>query len=209
MKILKRIWLGFRYGLVLKYFLDRLGSIGIQITPYYWVLEGLNDNSLPKLTEHPDGLTFEFFGPQEMKIIGTIPGRAWNPEKNLLFLLNEGKKCFGAKYRGEIAAFTWFDFNGNSCRTHKLRLNNREAYLFDMYTMKPFRGMDIAPYLRYRNYLVLREMGREQYYSISEFFNIPSIRFKKKLNAKILELRLDIKLFKKYYWNWKIKDHRS
>ena len=52
-------------------------------------------------------------------------------------------------------------------------------------------------------------MGRVKCYSYSDLFNTPSIRFKKKLNAKILELGLYVELFKKYHWNWTIKRYRS
>ncbi len=105
-------------------------------------------------------------------------------------------------------AFNWFDLEESNSRLHRFRLEDSEVYLFDMYTMKTFRGKGIAPCLRYETYKLLRKMGRSKFYSISDFFNITSIRFKEKLNARFLELRLYIRLFK-HPWHWKIKDFAS
>ncbi len=194
-----------RYRLVLRVLRQRLKSIGIEISPYYWIQEGLNDDALEKFDGSLQGYSFEFFGPQEMKIMGAIPGREQHPENKLISLLDEGKKCFGVKYQGQIAAFNWFDLEESNCRLHRFPLEDSEVYLFDMYTMKTVRGRGIAPSLRYETYKVLRKMGRSKFYSISDCFNIPSIRFKEKSHARFLELRLHIRLFK-HDWNWKIKD---
>ena len=124
-------------------------------------------------------------------------------------MLKEGKKCYGAKYKGQIVAFTWVSLDESNYEWHKLQLKENEAYLFDMHTAKAFRGKNIAPYLRYQSYRVLKNMGRNKFYSISQFFNTPSKKFKKKLNAKFLGLHLTIRLFKKYKWNWKLKDYKT
>ena len=41
-------------------------------------------------------------------------------------------------------------------------------------------------------------MGRDTYYSITECFNTPSIKFKEKLNAQYVLMGLYINLFNKY-----------
>ncbi len=194
-----------RYRLVLRVLRQRLKSIGVEIIPYYWTQEGLNDDALEKFEGSLQGYSFEFFGPEEMKVIGAIPRRERRPEKTLISFLDEGKKCFGVKYQGQIAAFNWFDFDECNYEWHRFPLDANQVYLFDMHTMKTLRGRGIAPCLRYETYKVLRKMGHSKFYSITDFFNTPSIRFKKKLNARFLELRLYIRLFK-HHWNWKIKD---
>ncbi len=195
-----------RYCSAVRALRQRLKSIGIEITPYYWIQEGLSDNALPEPQGNFGGYSFEFFEPEEMKVIGKIPGRKWRPEKELISFLSKGNKCFGVKYQGKIAAFNWFDFDGSSCKWDRFRLEDGEAYLFDMHTMEALRGKGIAPCLRYQSYKVLRKMGRDKFYSVSEFFNIPSIRFKEKLGARFLELRLYIRLSDKHQWCWKIRD---
>ena len=63
---------------------------------------------------------------------------------------------------------------------------------------KPYRGKNLAPYLRYKSYEMLKEMGRDKLYSISEYFNSPAVKFKQKLNAKKLKIILFINLFNKF-----------
>ena len=79
-----------RYRLVLRDLRRRLKSIGIEIIPYYWIQEGLNDDALEKFEGSLQGYSFEFFGPEEMKVIGAIPGRERRPEKQLISFLDEG-----------------------------------------------------------------------------------------------------------------------
>ena len=204
----KNLFYRFRYRTVFEALQYRLESIGISVSPYYWIREGLNDNSLPEFQNNLESYSFEFFGPEEIKAI--VESKAWKySEEQLLSWLKEGKKCFGAKYHGQIAAFMWIDFNNSNCKWHRFPLKDDEAYLFDMYTMKPFRGKGVAPYLRYQSYKILKDMGRYKCYSYSDFFNSPSIKFKKKLNANFLKIGLYIELFKKYRWNWIIKNYNT
>ena len=194
-----------RYGTLFEAFQFRLDSMGIVIAPYYWIQEGVNDIDLSQIKSDFKDYTFGFFGPGELKLM--VASEAWGySEDKLLERLKEGEKCFGAKYHGAIVAFMWIDLEKWFIRKHRVKLGNNEAYLFDMYTMKPFRGKGIAPYLRYQSYRFLKEAGRDRLFSYSDYFNHPSIRFKRKLNARFLKICLYVELFKKYHWNWIIKD---
>ncbi|HYA30722.1 MAG TPA: GNAT family N-acetyltransferase [Acidobacteriota bacterium] len=156
----------------------RLASMGIVIAPYYWIQEGVNDIDLSQNKADFENYTFGFFGPDEMKQI--VASEAWGyAEDQLLARLEEGEKCFGAKYHGEIVAFMWVDLEKWFIKKHRTKLGNNEAYLFDMYIMKPFRGKGIAPYLRYQSYRFLKKTGRDRLFSYSDYFNNPSIRCKK------------------------------
>jgi hypothetical protein len=183
--------------------------VGIRISPYYIVLEGLFDGNQSDLEKGFDGYDIGFLGPQDMKEISVIPGpdRVFSEEK-LLLRLKEGKKCLGVKYRGEIVAFTWFDLVECSSMFYRFSLKKDEAYLFDAHTLMSFRGKGIAPYTRYQCYKELAKLGRDKLFSISECFNTPSIRFKMKMDAKLLELGLFVELFKKWRFNSRLKRYR-
>ncbi|MBT4511462.1 MAG: hypothetical protein HOC20_04540 [Chloroflexi bacterium] len=203
MSKLRNIWHAIRFGLVLHHLSWALRGKGVWIRTYYWYQEGAGSVTRPELRDTSEGYSFSFFGPEEMKIIAEqLAGRH---EGELLDKLTAGKKCFGAKYHDQIAAFTWIDLKESSILVNNLRLNDHEAYLFDAVTMPSFRGKNIAPFVRYKVYEVLTEMGRDTFYSVSERSNPPAIKFKKKLGAKILWLGLYIEFFKKYHWNWVIK----
>lgn len=206
MYYLKHIWAKFKYNPFMRVVLDGLTKMGIRISPYYVVLEGLFNRSLPDLEKGFDEYEIGFLGTEDMKEIYAIPGpdRTFS-EEDLLLRLKEGKKCLGLKYKKEIIAFTWFDLAEFSCRFYRFSLKEDEAYLFDAYTLMPFRGKGIAPYMRYQCYKALAKLGRNKLYSVSGCFNTPSIKFKMKLNAKLLELGLYIELFKRWSFNSRLK----
>jgi GNAT superfamily N-acetyltransferase len=196
-----------RYGTVLEALLGRMKYIGIVMVPYYCFEEGIYDEASPEVQNNFDDYVCSFFGPEEVKAI--IESGAWgHTEGGLLSWLHEGRKCFGAKYQGQIAAFMWIQFDESNCTYGRFPLKNEEAYLYDMYTMKPFRGKGLAPYLRCQSYKVLKEMGLRKFYSYSETLNAPSVAFKKKLNAKIIRVGLYIELLNKYSWNWILREHK-
>lgn len=101
----------------------------------------------------------------------------------------------------------WIDFDSCNFTPHSVSMKRNEAYLFSMYTMHEFRGMNLAPYLRYKTYECLRKMGKDTFYSISEYFNYSTLKFKKKLNARNLKLILYIELFKKVRRSFTLREY--
>lgn len=207
MYYLKHLWLKARHNSILRLVFDGLAKLGVKIQPYYIVVEGLFNRSLPHLETGFDEYEIGFLGPQYMNEISAIPGRILSEEK-LLLRLKEGKKCFGLKYRKELVAFTWCDFDECNFKGFRFPLKKNEAYLYDAYTLIPFRGKGIAPYLRYQCYKELAKLGRNKLYSISDCLNTPSVRFKKKLNAELLELCLFVEMFKKWHFSSRLKKYR-
>jgi len=204
MNKIKKLITHLRYGTLFGPIQRRLQAVGIIIAPYYWIQEGLTDIPLPKFRDTFKDYTFEFFGPAEMKTLAESKNWGYT-EKLLLSWLDKGNICFGVKYQEEIVAFMWIELGEIKNQKVQLRLRSDEAYLSHMFTIERFRGKGIAPYLRYKSYEILKNMGRVKIYSYSDFFNPPSIKFKKKLNAKFLKVCLYIELFKRYHWNWVIK----
>jgi GNAT superfamily N-acetyltransferase len=204
---LKKIWNAVRHGLFVQRVRERLLSdSGILVQPYYWTLEGSTDGHAQKLGRGLEDYSFQPFGEEEVKELASlIPGRE---EADMLAKLHEGKLCFGLKYQGRPAAATWCNLTESHFRWYNIRLGDREAYLFDMFTMEAFRGANIAPYLRYRTYEALREMGRDTFYSVTERFNAPSVRFKQKLGAKFLWLGVGIDLFGKFQRHFILRRYR-
>jgi GNAT superfamily N-acetyltransferase len=192
---LRKIWRAVRHGLLLQKVRVRLlGKVGIVVLPYYWTLEG-TAAAPPELGRGLEDYTFQRFGEEDVKAFAAqIP---WRSEADMLAELREGKLCFGLKYQGRPAAATWCNLTECSFRWHKVPLRDHEVYLFDMFTLEAFRGANIAPYLRYRTYQALRDMGRDTFYSVTERFNAPAVRFKQKLGAKFLWLGVGIDLFGK------------
>jgi len=91
----------------------------------------------------------------------------------------------------------WTSFNEIRYCSTNITIKSNEGWLSSMYTMDSFRGRNVAPFLRYKSYELLNTMGRDVFYSYSDYFNTPAVRFKEKLNAKKLKLILFIRLFNK------------
>jgi hypothetical protein len=204
--MLKKIQTKFRHGLVLQAITYQFSRIGIEFTPYYLFLDSMPEVEITVINIPNEEYSFESLGPDDMKIIGAINYAGYSEDK-LLVLLEEGEMCFGLKYKGEIACFMWICFSEFSYKSTEMLLKSDEAYLWFMYTRESFRGKNLAPYLRYRCFNILREMGRVKLYSISDCFNTPAVNFKKKLNAKKVKLVLFIELLKKYNWSITLKNY--
>lgn len=208
MYYLKHLWDKFKYNPFMRVVLDGLTKMGIRISPYYLILEGLSDKNHPDLEKGFEEYDIGFLGAEDMKEISVIPGpdRRFS-EEDLLLRLKQGKKCLGVKYRGKIVAFTWFGLVELSSRFLRFPLDDDEAYLFDTYTLASFRGRGLAPYIRYQCYKELARLGKDKLYSILFCFNGPAIRVKIKLNAKLIELGLYVELFKIWRFHWRLKKY--
>lgn len=204
--VVSRIKHKLRYGLSTKLLLDQLSRIGIYISPFYLVEERLWEDLAPDFEKGFENFEVVPLGSEEMETISRIPEIRYSTYQ-LLARLAKGQKCFGVKKQGVLVAFTWVDLLECSSDWRRFPLKTNEAYLSSAYTLEAFRGMGIAPYMRYGCYKALNNLGRDTFYSISEAFNSPAIRFKKRLKARILSFWLYTELFKKYHRTWKLRDY--
>ena len=91
MEVLKKITAKIRYELVMQSILNQFEKVGFRIEPFLLYQES-NFTNYPEgwedsLTDYEVG----FLGPENMKVIGAIPGRAYFNEERLLARLEEGK----------------------------------------------------------------------------------------------------------------------
>lgn len=199
------LWHKVRYGLILQGIRNRLGRIGLVFLPYYWVREGEGDCLQPGIRGNPEGYSLVFLEEEDIKSMEVK--KLGYPEEKMLDDLRSGKKCIGLKHKGLVAAFMWIELNDFVFKYKVFRIKANEAYLFNMHTMEQFRGRNLAPYLRYHSYEILKKTGRDTFYSISEYLNASTIKFKKKLNARHLELYLHIDFFGKCRRTFKLRTY--
>ena len=185
-----------QHGMVIHYLLSRLKSLSLTVDPYFLDREfhipasGLKVNITPKI----HSLTTDFLEPCEIESIFEHQERDATKESyKIRDRISEGCLCFGVKHCREIIAYTWCDLKHCNHKPLQFKLKNTEAYLFDMYTFKAYRGKNIAPYMRHQLYSHLNKMGQTDFFSVTAAFNNPSIRFKRKLGAHPSKLYLYIK----------------
>lgn len=179
--------------------IDILSKTGFHFEPFYLLLEGLSDDGSLLWRNLPEGYTIGFLGSEEMHLISALPERRIS-ERELRKRLKEGKRCLGVKHRNDLVAFTWYDLQQCTYPGCVFELKDNEAYLFDAHTAVAYRGKGIAPVVRYQSYRELAGIGKTRLYSISLKYNVHAIRFKQKLNARIIEEGIHIRLFNK--WNF-------
>ncbi len=113
----------------------------------------------------------------------------------MLARLDQGDLCLAVEDGNQIVAFTWCNLTWCDFSGYRFRLADDEAYLYDAHTAAAYRGMGVAPFIRYRLYEELARVGRLRLYSFTERFNRAAIRFKQKLNSRIVDSGLYIQLF--------------
>lgn len=197
-----------RHGLIIQTVLDVLYKIGLEISPFYLIVEGLFGEEFQPRAPDLEDPELTIFGPQDFAVIGKIPDHQ-DSEAKLLELIEAGNQCYGLKAEGNIVGYTWVNPNACAFRGLNIPLADDEAYLFNMLIVRAFRGKNAAPFLRHGCIKELARTGRPNCMSISTSFNAPAIRFKKKLGAKITRLYLHVELFGRWGRTWKLKDYEN
>jgi hypothetical protein len=174
-----------------------MSNVIISFSPFYLVREGLSDEDGLNLKPRIDPCDVGFLKLSEMSVISASP-EVPETEDTLLKRLSAGWLCIGIKHHDEIAAYMWCSLRECNSPYLSFYLREDEACLLDARTFSSYRGKNLAPYLRVQLYKHLRQMGRTKFISITQYFNTPSLRFKKKLNAKPQKLYVYICLFRKY-----------
>jgi ribosomal protein S18 acetylase RimI-like enzyme len=194
----------FKHGLVVQRLIDRLRRVGIFLNPYYLYREGVRQHQ----TEWPELSTvFPSSVLQATEIASVAASRAWSAVEQIQARIDKGHLCIVLKHRGRIAGFTWADFDEVNDSACTYELAPGEAYLYDAFIAPEFRGRSLAAYMRAESYRLLRAAGRHTFYSISDCFNTPAIKFKTKLNAERIRLYLQIKVRGREVGQWCLRDY--
>lgn len=183
---------------------NRLAKIGFDFMPYFWEI-GSIDIEPPKIRDDQSKYHLSLFKEKEIAFIKkNVIGIA---HKDLINDLKNGDTCLGIKKGDKISVYSFIKHQPFSFRGRKFNIKPSEGYVHNTYTFEAFRGKNLAPYLRYQCYEYLKSKGINRYYSISEYFNKPTLRYKQKLNVKPLKLYLNITLFKKWVFNFTLKSY--
>jgi hypothetical protein len=206
MSVIETLRKGIKDGLVLNTAYNVLTRKKLRLYLFYLVREGLvageDFHPEPKLSPCETC----YLEPSDLKNLAAKAERDYS-EEQMLDMLSAGHKCQGIKHNGEIVAYGWI--NLQNCNSHLISfpLKENEAYLYGARTFAAYRGNNLAPYLRHQMYTHLAHIGRTRLYSITEFENIASIKFKKKLGARNLKLGMKITLLNKYRWNFILRKY--
>lgn len=198
----------FRYLKYLKYrigydslpmfILDVVGKLGIYIQPFYVIQEGLYEGMDEEFSGRFSNLSFRYLDKGDMEKLASHVERNNIPLPRLISHLDKGRRCLGCLNGDDLVAFSWFSLDSCLHPGYSFKLKGNEAYLFDAYTLAKYRGCGIGPYVRYRLYKDLEKLGRTVFYSVSEQYNKPAVRLKRKLKGKIIARGTRVVLFNRW-----------
>jgi len=182
----------------------RILSSLVQLVPYYVMEEVFMDQDRLTTTPGIADPEIAILTRDEMKFIGNHKENLSTTEEYIR-LLESGCICMAVKSKGEIAAYSWCDPNYFRFKGRVVALNQNETYLFDARTYKAFRGKNLAPYVRYELYKFMKKRGAEKFYSVTLMSNDSSMKFKRKLGAKPIELFVYIGLLRKFNVHFRLR----
>jgi len=194
-----------QHGLFAQHVIERLARVGVTLDPYVLFREGVrpHQSAWPGLaSEFPSSL----LRPSEVAAVAACVSRT---EKQIQARLDKGHLCIVVKNGERIAGYTWADLDEVNDAACDYELGPSDAYLYDAFIAPEFRGRSLAPYVRVESYRHLRQAGRQTFYSISDRFNRPAIRFKEKLNAEPIRLYLRVKLGDRQIGQWLLRDYEE
>lgn len=183
---------------------NRLAKIGFDFMPYYWETGPL-DIDKPEIRD--DESHYDVTLLNEDDIIAIKNKVTGIDHKDLIGDYKAGDICMGIKKDGELCIYTFIKNKPFKFRGKTFNLGSTNAYVHHTYTFEAHRGKNLAPYLRYQCYRHLQPKGVTACYSIGEYFNKASLRYKKKLHTRPLKLFLSVILFKKWTYNFTLKSY--
>jgi hypothetical protein len=193
-----------RYVSTLQLGLDILAKCGLFFQPYYVLRENVDDGDVPTAAAKSPDYEFARFEAEDMRAMAEIPERDIS-EAVLLERLHGGMRCFGARHKGRPVAFTWCNLKECSYPGYRFPLAHDEAYLFDAHTTVSDRGKKLAPQVRSFVYEEMKKIDRVFLYSVSERLNRRAVRFKMKLNARIVDRGIYVVFCNR--WHYSTKAH--
>ena len=198
-----------RHGLATQEILDGLARRGLVFYPYI-VFEESPDarfDRAPALEK----LNARRLTEDDAEQLAAISVRSHDAEA-IRKRFRRGDVGVGAFDGSTLVAYTWCDlerFGSIGQKGSRRALAHDEAYLYDAFTLPAYRGHGLVPYLRSEVYKLMDAAGRRRLYSVSLFFNRSARRFKAKLGASAVELRLSINLFQRFKRDLRLRRYPS
>jgi ribosomal protein S18 acetylase RimI-like enzyme len=209
-EILYKVKQSKRDGLILNLIYGGLKKKKFEFSLFYLFKEGLFGDVDVDIQPKIEPIEVEHLTSTDMAYLAVKAERDYSEEK-MLQVLSEGCKCMGIKYKDKFVAWAWYNLRkcDNSAYSFSFELKENEAYLFGQRTLSAYQGRSLAPYLKYQLYKHLADMGRTNLFAIAHFSNLPSIKFRRKLNARPLKLFMNVKIFNIYHRNFLLKNYRN
>ncbi len=177
----------------------------VQVIPYYIMEEVFIDDDELNIIPRIEDIEITVLTRDDMAYLGNHEERSASTEEYNR-MIDNGCLCLAAKHKGEIASYSWANLHYLNYKGKTIALKTNEAYLFDARTYKAFRGKNLAPYVRYELYKLLKQRGVDRFLSITLLSNTASMRFKQKVGAKPIDMFLYIGILRKFHMHFHLRN---
>jgi hypothetical protein len=182
-----------KHHLMLLYASYALNKIGLHITPFYLTQEFSQIKPPVLKLNNIDNVQYTMLTSQDIEKLFTNPEFKYSIRDRKTFI-DDNCLCYALVQDDEIMSVMWCNLKEINNLLLTIPLKQDEAYLCGMKTHTKYKGLSLAPYLRYKVYQSLSEMGRLKLYSLTEYLNKSSKRFKEKLEARHIMLYIHVQL---------------
>ena len=178
-----------------------LARVGIKVHPFFVVREGADVATMAPDPRFDCG----FVGIDDIPELVRV-GPAVDAVK-YVERLRRGLLCYAVKDGNRIVATMWCDLDEFNFQPNYRHLERREAYLFGAYTDPSYRGQNLAPLMRLSCYAALRAIGRDTFFSYTDYSNAAARRFKQKLGAVDESLRVHVNAFERFSRTFTLREY--
>jgi len=165
---------------------------------------GSDSSSQPAL---PPDFQLAYIGEERMGELLSLAGRD-TPAEGLQMRFMFRNPCLAILKDQRIVAFSWVAFGMFQFESYVFPLQEDEAYLFDAYTVPEYRGRGLAGVIRRQLHRDLSSQGRPRLYSVTLRNKPSALRFKSKVNGRVVDHGFYIRLFDRWSLGTRARPHR-
>lgn len=192
-----------RHGLLLYAVTLRLKKVGLEFRPYVLYRESLE---APAATAN-DRFVIQLITRENLDYVMTNFPEPYFVPRHWRERISAGDFGLVLSEGGELIGYTWANLRYCVFLKRLFDLKRHQAYLLDTYLVRSRRGQGLARVMRRAMLAELHRRGRHDLYSISESFNTPALKHKKRLRSQPLELRLFVGLFSRYNFDFRLRGY--
>jgi GNAT superfamily N-acetyltransferase len=199
----------FERGLVIQEILDRMARLGIVVYPYRVYVKDLDTSDKAKYSDFADYL-FRQLSSADAPAMADILTRNV-PLEHLRQRFDRGDICYGVFHDDSLIGYTCVSRDAcyGAMRSVLFRLRSNEAYGYDTFVHRPYRGSGIHLFMMQSCFAVLRDMGVKSLYGTVLYFNRIARAAAETMEYSVIDQRIFIRFFGLFELNPRIGVRRA
>lgn len=179
----------------------------VKVSRFYVFREDFSRADAGDLTPPVEGLHIVYLREEDAAEIHALRGEDVSVDV-MRRRFERGDLCLGLRKEGELICVSWAFTGWVYFGCYRMPLKSDEVFLFDLFVKPAFRGNGIAGYARCRMWERLKRLGRNKIYSVCLRDNKPAMRFREKLQIRMVDRGVSVKIFNRWRIGTKAKPEK-